>query len=115
GPGAIRAGRARRLGADGVTILPMTDDPVETWVQLADEGRWIHFQEYFVKRRTNAPIRAVRFDGIDRARPAPGLGVALEQADLIALCPSNPFVSLAPILAVAGVREAIQGPRARGA
>jgi LPPG:FO 2-phospho-L-lactate transferase len=114
-PSAITAELARRLGADGVTILPMTDDPVETWVQLAEDDRWVHFQEYFVKRRTDAPIRAVRFDGIERARPAPGLLQELARADLIVLCPSNPFVSLAPILAVPGLRDAIEAARARGA
>jgi LPPG:FO 2-phospho-L-lactate transferase len=114
-PSAVTAELARRLGADGLTILPMTDDPVETWVQLAEDGRWVHFQEYFVKRRTDAPIRAVRFDGIERARPAPGVLDAIAGADLVAFCPSNPFVSLAPILAVDGLTEAIRSARARGA
>ncbi|HEY3109476.1 MAG TPA: 2-phospho-L-lactate transferase, partial [Chloroflexota bacterium] len=114
-PTEVTAELAQRLGAGGAAILPMTDAPVETWVQLAEDGRWVHFQEYFVKRRTEAAIRAVRFEGIERAAPSPGLLAALEAADLIALCPSNPFVSVAPILAVAGVRAAIGGARGRGA
>ncbi len=114
-PSTATAELAARLGAGGVTILPMADEPVETWVELAADGQWVHFQEYFVKRRTEAPIRAVRFEGIEAAKPAPGVREALARADLVVLCPSNPFVSLAPILAVAGVREAVAAARARGA
>jgi LPPG:FO 2-phospho-L-lactate transferase len=67
-----------------------------------------------VHRRTDAAIRAVRFEGIEDARPAPGLLGALRQADLIVICPSNPFVSVAPILAVPGVREEIAAARKKG-
>lgn len=111
---AITAELARRLGIDA-TVLPMTDDPVETWVQLAEDRQWVHFQEYFVKRRTNVAIRGVRFEGIERARPAPGLLDAVASADLIAFCPSNPIVSLAPVLAVPGLRDALRDARKRGA
>ncbi len=112
-PSAVTAELARGLGIQGVAILPMTDAPVETWVQLADG--WVHFQEYFVKRRTDVPIHGVLFQGIERAEPAPGVLGALGSADLVALCPSNPFVSIDPILAVPGVREAILAARSRGA
>jgi len=72
----------------------------------------VHFQEYFVHRRTDASISGVRFEGIESARPAPGLLEAIAAADLIVLCPSNPLVSIAPILAVPGVREAVLDARA---
>lgn len=114
-PSAVTAELARSLGIEGVTVLPMSDDPVETWIQLAEDGRWVHFQEFFVKRRTDVSIRGVRFEGIEHARPAPGVTLALASADLIVLCPSNPIVSLAPILAVAGVRDAIAQAKTRGA
>jgi LPPG:FO 2-phospho-L-lactate transferase len=99
------------MGIDGVHILPMTDAPVETWVELRDERRWVHFQEYFVRRRTDVSIGAVKVRGLDTAMPAPGVLEALEAADLIVLCPSNPFVSVGPILSVAGVRQAIESAR----
>ncbi len=110
----VTADLARRLGS-GVTIVPMTDDRVETWIQLAHDGRWIHFQEYFVRRRGEVAIRGVRFEGIERARAAPGVLASIAAADLIVLCPSNPLVSLGPILAVPGVRDAVRDARARGA
>jgi LPPG:FO 2-phospho-L-lactate transferase len=106
-PSAVTAELARCLGIERAKILPMSDQPVETWVQLAESGEWVHFQEYFVHRRTEVAIRGVRFDGIDAASPAPGVVEAMLAADLIVLCPSNPFVSIGPILAVRGVREAI--------
>jgi LPPG:FO 2-phospho-L-lactate transferase len=114
-PSAVTAELARGLGIQGATILPMTDDPVETWVQLAEDGRWVHFQEYFVKRRTDVAIRAVRFQGIEAARPGPGVLEAIAAADMIAFCPSNPIVSLAPVLAVPGLRDAVAATRRRGA
>jgi LPPG:FO 2-phospho-L-lactate transferase len=95
-------------------VLPMTDAPVETWVQLRDDGQWVHFQEYFVHRRTEVAIRAVEVHGIEQATAAPGVLDALASATLIALCPSNPFVSIGPILSVPGVRQAIEHARQRG-
>jgi LPPG:FO 2-phospho-L-lactate transferase len=109
----VTAELARCLGIDDVTILPMTDQPVETWVHLAANHQWVHFQEYFVHRRTDVAIRTVRFDGIAEAQPAPGLLDAIAEADLIVICPSNPFVSIAPILAVRGVKDAIIRARVR--
>jgi LPPG:FO 2-phospho-L-lactate transferase len=114
-PSQITAELALRLGIQGVRILPMTDQPVETWVQLQQDQTWVHFQEYFVHRRTDVAIRAVDVRGMDTARPAPGVIEALEAADLIVFCPSNPFVSVGPILQVPGVRQAIGSARARGA
>jgi LPPG:FO 2-phospho-L-lactate transferase len=114
-PSQVTAELARRLGIEGVTILPMTDQTVETWVQLAETRQWVHFQEYFVRRRTDVAIRAVRFEGIEAASPGPGVLDALSTADVVAICPSNPFVSIGPILALIGVRQAIARARDRGA
>jgi LPPG:FO 2-phospho-L-lactate transferase len=114
-PSDVTAELARRLGISTVSVLPMSDDPVETSVQLAEDGAWVHFQDYFVKRRAEVAIRAVRFEGIEQARPAPGVLQALVRADLVVFCPSNPFVSLGPILAVPGVRDGIRAARERGA
>jgi LPPG:FO 2-phospho-L-lactate transferase len=113
-PSQVTAELAERLGIRGVTILPMTDASVETWVELRDDRRWVHFQEYFVHRRTDVAISGVDVRGLRQAVTAPGVLEALEVADLIVLCPSNPFVSIGPILSVRGVREAIQAARARG-
>lgn len=113
-PTAVTAELARGLGITGAVILPMSDEPVETWVQLAEDGTWVHFQEYFVRRRAAVAIRGVRFQGIESARPAPGVLEALRSADLLVLGPSNPFVSLAPILAVKGVRQAVRAARHGG-
>jgi LPPG:FO 2-phospho-L-lactate transferase len=112
-PSRITREFAQRLGIAGVTILPMTDAPVETWVQLADDGRWVHFQEYFVHRRTDVPIRAVEVRGIATAKAAPGVLEALAAADLVVICPSNPFVSVNPILQVPGVRDGLAEARRR--
>jgi len=91
-------------------ILPMTNQPVPTMVDT-DQGR-LHFQEYLVERRAEPRIRSVSFEGVERALPAPGVLEALECASSIVICPSNPLISIGPILAVPGVREALQKRRA---
>jgi LPPG:FO 2-phospho-L-lactate transferase len=101
-------GRAWGLG---VRLVPMTDDAVRTMVDVAGEGE-IGFQEYFVGRRHSVAITGVRFAGIDTARPAPGVLEALETAEVIVVAPSNPVVSIGPLLAVAGVRERLVARRA---
>lgn len=88
-----------------VTLLPMTDQPVRTIV-ITDEGE-LAFQDYFVARRCEPRVKGFRFAGVKTATPAPGVMEALSLADLIVLCPSNPWVSLDPILAVKGMREAV--------
>jgi LPPG:FO 2-phospho-L-lactate transferase len=94
----------------GITarVLPMSDDPVRTRV-LSTEG-WFDFQEYFVRRRCEPAVRDFMFAGAATARPQPQALAALERRDLraIVICPSNPFVSVEPILAVPGIRSAIQ-------
>ena len=89
----------------GVRILPMSDDPVRTVVETG-EGP-LSFQEYFVARRCGPKVRSFRFEGIDTARPAPGVLHAVSESEAVVLCPSNPWVSLDPILAVRGVRQAV--------
>lgn len=93
-------------------IVPMTDDRVRT-IAVTEEGE-LPFQDYFVRRRCEPPIRGVRFDGAADARPATRFAHALASASAIIFCPSNPVVSIAPILAIPGVRDSIasfQGPR----
>ncbi|MDQ3006631.1 MAG: 2-phospho-L-lactate transferase [Chloroflexota bacterium] len=82
----------------GHTILPMSDQPVRTIVDT-DEGE-LAFQEYFVHRRCEPRVKGFRFDGADKAEPAPGVREAIQSADAIVICPSNPWVSVDPILKV---------------
>ncbi len=88
-------------------VLPVTDDAVPTMV-LTDEGE-LAFQEYFVHRRWQPRVRGFRFAGAENAKTAPGVLEALRVADAVLLAPSNPFVSIAPILAIPGVLEALAG------
>lgn len=81
-----------------LTILPMTDSPVRTMVDTEDGE--LAFQEYFVHRRCEPWVKGFRFDGVEVAEPAPGAKEALESADVVILCPSNPWVSIDPILRV---------------
>ena len=100
---------ARLTKALGIAhkVVPMSDAPVRTQVETA-EG-WLDFQHYFVREQCRPAVKAIRFQGVLGAMPAPGFQQALERDDLAAiiLCPSNPFLSVDPILAVVGVREAI--------
>ena len=86
-------------------IIPMTNTRVRTHIQTADG--WLDFQQYFVGRRHADDVLAVRFDGIETALPADGVLDAIDSSDLILICPSNPIVSVDPILAIEGVRRAI--------
>ena len=94
------------------TILPMTDEPVRTRVRT-DEG-WLDFQTYFVGRHQEPAVHEVDFEGVAAARPTPEVFAALEAADAIVVAPSNPFVSIDPILAIPGLRAALDAARARG-
>ena len=80
------------------TILPMSDQPVRTIVETAEGD--LTFQEYFVHRRCEPRVTGFRFEGVERAQPAPGVREAIESADTILICPSNPWVSIDPILSV---------------
>jgi LPPG:FO 2-phospho-L-lactate transferase len=109
GDGATLSGAtASIVAAFGLKLrlLPVSDDRVRT--RLETDAGDLAFQEYFVKHRTEPEVRAVRFDGADEARPAPGVIDAILTADMVAIAPSNPVVSLGPILAVPGVREALR-------
>ncbi len=96
----------RSLGIE-TRILPMSDDPVRTRVVCA-VGRTLEFQEYFVKERHQPVVKQVRFAGIGDAKPAPGVVETIADADRVVLCPSNPVLSLAPILMLSGVRDALR-------
>ena len=97
--------------AIGMRLLPATDDRLQTRVRI-DDGTEIGFQEYFVQRHHAVPVTALRFDGAEAARPAPGVLAALATATRVVIAPSNPLVSIAPVLAVPGVREAVVARRA---
>jgi LPPG:FO 2-phospho-L-lactate transferase len=94
------------------TILPMTDSAVRTQVRT-DDG-WLDFQEYFVHRAQAPTVHEVRFRGVEAATPSPEVLASIEAADLVVVAPSNPIVSVAPILAVPGMQSAIDAARARG-
>jgi LPPG:FO 2-phospho-L-lactate transferase len=103
----------------GLTVLPATCDSLRTMVTLAADdaagsntpilaaGTEISFQEYFVQRHHSVPISNVRFEGAEDSEPAPRVLDAIESADLIVIAPSNPLVSIAPVLAVPGIRDAL--------
>lgn len=87
-------------------ILPMSNQPIPTIIET--DGGPLHFQEYLVKRRAEPIVRAVRFDGVGAAQPAPGVLETIREAERILICPSNPLISIGPILAVPGVRDALR-------
>jgi LPPG:FO 2-phospho-L-lactate transferase len=97
---------ARAFGLP-LRLLPATDDPVATRIDT-DDGRDLHFQEYWVGERAAPAVAGVRLAGADDARPAPGVVEALVDADAILVAPSNPVVSIGTILAVPGIREALR-------
>lgn len=101
---AITADSAARWGI-GCAVLPMTDDPVATMLDT-DEGT-LEFQRYFVARRCEPVVNAVRFHGAAAAHPAPGVLAAIASASAILVAPSNPFLSVDPVLAVPGIRAAL--------
>ncbi|HXQ43935.1 MAG TPA: 2-phospho-L-lactate transferase [Acidimicrobiales bacterium] len=96
----------------GARLLPMSDDPVRTRLTLA-RGPEISFQEYFVGRRHAVAVESVRFEGADSCVPAPGVLDALAESDVVVICPSNPVVSIGPLLAVPGVAESLIRRRTR--
>jgi LPPG:FO 2-phospho-L-lactate transferase len=92
----------------GVRVLPATDDRVETHVVTGSEA--LHFQEWWVRHRGALPAKRFVFVGAESAKPAPGVLDALAAADVVLLAPSNPVVSIAPILAIPGLKEALTAP-----
>jgi LPPG:FO 2-phospho-L-lactate transferase len=101
---------ARAWGLE-LTVLPVTDDPLRTMITLADTGEEIGFQDYFVARRHAVPVKGVRVAGAPEARPAPGVLDAIAGAGTVVVAPSNPIVSIGPVLAVPGVQEAVEARR----
>lgn len=106
---AIVKGFARHWGI-GLAILPMSDDPVATWLET-DAGL-LSFQRYFVQQRCEPRVSAIRFEGAEQAKPALGVVEALAAADMILLAPSNPWLSIDPLLAVPGLYRALKDRRA---
>src|SRR5262249_2214236 len=101
---AVTAEIATAWGVD-VRLLPMTDDPVRTRIAALDAGgneREYAMQEWFVRERSEPPVRRVHFAGADEARPGPGVLDAIRTADTVLVCPSNPVISIGPILAIPG-------------
>lgn len=118
---ALSTVTAELAAARGIVanVVPMSDDPVRTRLTLAEPaggspaGAEVAFQHYFVRLRHQVAVAAVRFDGAGASRPAPGVLDALRDADLVVACPSNPVVSLGPILAVPGILETLVARRTR--
>ena len=101
----ITAQQTRSLGVTA-HVLPMSDDTIRTIVETTGGRR--SFQEYLVRDRARETVRSLTYQGTRSAKPAPGVLAALEEASLIVIAPSNPLVSIAPILAVPGVRQALR-------
>jgi len=113
GLAAVTAEVAAGWGLES-TLLPMTEDRVVTKVTLADDGglgNEVDFQEYFVRLRHDVPVSSVRFDGAEASLPGPGVLEAIAGADLVVVAPSNPIVSIGPLLAVPGIADAIRARR----
>ena len=104
------ADQFRRALGVAVRIMPMSDQPVPTHI-MTSAGE-LHFEEYFVQRRAQDEVLGVRFVNVEAASPAPGLLEALAEAEAILFAPSNPIVSVGPILALPGVRAALQATKA---
>jgi LPPG:FO 2-phospho-L-lactate transferase len=104
--GEVTAELAQALGVQA-RLLPMSDDRVATMVDTMEHGV-LAFQEYFVRYRWQPTVKRLWYDGADRAKPAPGLLDTLGQATAIILCPSNPLLSIEPILQIPGIRTAIE-------
>ena len=102
---AVTAGLAAALGVE-VRLLPATDDPLRTWIDTPAGS--FPFQEWFVARRHRDEVDRVRFEGDSAATPAPGAIEAVVEAELIVIAPSNPFISVWPILAVGEIRSALE-------
>jgi LPPG:FO 2-phospho-L-lactate transferase len=102
----------RALGLRAV-VLPMSDQVVRT--EVLTDGGWLPFQDYFVRLHQEPEVRDLRFQGIDEARSTREVDAALESAEAIVIAPSNPFVSVRPILSVAGIEAGLQTARSRGA
>lgn len=106
----VTAELAERLAVRS-RILPMSNEPVET--RLKTDAGDLHFQEYFVRERCQPGVAEVYWNGLDAAKPAPGIDQAIGEARVILIAPSNPSISIGPILRVPGIRTMLQRARAR--
>ena len=110
----VTAAIAQRFGVRA-RVLPATDDRIETRIECVDQLTGdpldLHFQEYWVRRAARDPVKGIRYDGASDAVPAPGVLASIAEADLVVVCPSNPVVSIGPILAIPGVRDAVTARR----
>lgn len=97
----------------GVRVLPATDEPLRTMVTLADSGDEVDFQSYFVRQQHSVPVSAIRFAGAEATTPGPGVLDAIAGAETVICAPSNPIVSIGPVLAVPGLRDAVAARRDR--
>jgi LPPG:FO 2-phospho-L-lactate transferase len=104
---SITADHSSSLGVTA-QVVPATNEPVRTRVQIGG-GEWLAFQEYFVRRGHRDRVVALRYEGTEASTPAPGVMGAIEAADLIVIAPSNPPLSIWPILEVPGIRSAVSG------
>jgi LPPG:FO 2-phospho-L-lactate transferase len=102
----VTAEQCAALGVEA-RVLPMTDDRVTTRVLCPELGE-LHLQEWFVRERCVPAVESVRFEGVERARPAPGVLEAIAAADALVIAPSNPVISVGPVLAVPGLRDALR-------
>jgi LPPG:FO 2-phospho-L-lactate transferase len=104
---AITAAQCAALGVPA-RVLPMTDQVVTTRMRCRGFAAELHLQEWLVRERCAPPVESVRYTGVERARPAPGVLEAIEEAAAVVVCPSNPVISIGPILAVPGIRDALR-------
>jgi LPPG:FO 2-phospho-L-lactate transferase len=115
-PSRVMRRVAERFGVS-TRLLPVSDDRIETRIECVDhetgEPLDLHFQEYWVRRRAVDAVKATRYDGAGAARPAPGVLEAIADADAVVFCPSNPVVSIGPILAIPGIADAVAARRDR--
>jgi LPPG:FO 2-phospho-L-lactate transferase len=98
---------ASSLGVTDVTILPATNDEVRTWIRN-DQGTWLAFQEYFVDRQHKDIVTELAFHGSPAAEPSPGVIAAIDRADTVVIAPSNPALSIWPILAIEAIDDAVR-------
>src|SRR5919106_4754068 len=102
----VTAELCQRLGV-AHQVVPMSDDPVRTVIGT-DAGEF-PMQQYFVQRHSEPQVKTIRYEGVDSARPSPQFRSALSESDLVVFCPSNPYLSIGPILALPGVKEGLEG------
>ena len=106
----VTADIAARLGVN-CRLVPATDQSARTKVRI-DTGEWLDFQDYFVRRRNEPPVAELRYEAIESALPAPGVLEALASAEVILIAPSNPFLSIRPILGIRGIEDAVRASSA---